>query len=82
MGTARKLESIRQELAPLVQQGKVAGFFNNSKNADKLNGLVEDIQDAMVDYQVCPQNYMSLTSNTHARHHCNKISMIRTVNSL
>ena len=29
------------------------GFFNNIENAEKLAGLVEDVCDAMVDYQVC-----------------------------
>jgi len=31
----------------------VKGFFTNVKNADKLGGLVEDIRDAMMEYQVC-----------------------------
>jgi len=37
----------------LVDQGKIKGFFTNVKNADKLGGLVEDIRDAMMEYQVC-----------------------------
>ena len=49
----RKLEDIRRDLALLGEQGKAKGFFNNVGNADKLSGLVEDIRDAMVDYQVC-----------------------------
>ena len=49
----RKLEKIRQELALLAEQGKTKGFFNNVDNADKLGGLVEDIRDVMMDYQVC-----------------------------
>ena len=36
----------------MVDQGKVKGFFINAKNADKLGGLVEDIRDAMMEYQV------------------------------
>jgi hypothetical protein len=40
----------------LVEQGKVEGFFKNVKNADKLGGLVEDIRDAMMGYQVRPQS--------------------------
>jgi len=39
----------------LAKQGKVEGFFNNVKNADELGGLVEDIRDATMEYQVCPQ---------------------------
>lgn len=53
----RKLESILQELEPLVEQGKIAGFFNDVKNADKLSGLTGDIRDAIVDYQVRPHDY-------------------------
>ena len=41
-----------RELKPLAEQGKVEGFFNNVKNADKLGGLVEDIRDAVMEYQV------------------------------
>lgn len=62
MRIVRKLENVLRELEPLVEQGKVARFFNNVKNADKLSGLTEDIRDAMMDYQVRPQN--SRTSHT------------------
>ena len=37
----------------LGEQGKAEGFFNNVENADKLGGLVEDVRDAIMDYQVC-----------------------------
>ena len=53
MGICRKLEDIRQDLALLGEQGKTKGFFNNVENADKLGGLVDDIRDAVMDYQVC-----------------------------
>lgn len=56
METTRRLEGVRRELTLLIDQGKVAGFFNNVKNADKLGGLTEDIRDAMMDYQVCSQS--------------------------
>ena len=57
MGICSKLEDIRQDLALLGEQGKAKGFFNNVENADKLSGLVEDVRDAMMDYQVCiPSN--------------------------
>ena len=52
----RKLKNVLQELKPLEKQGKVEGFFTNAKNSDKLAGLVENIRDAVMDYQVCPQN--------------------------
>ena len=53
MDICRKLEDVHQELAPLEEQGKVEGFFHNVENTSKLSGLVEDIRDAMMEYQVC-----------------------------
>ena len=47
------MEDIHRDLALLGEQGKAEGFFNNVKNSDKLSDLVEDIRDAIVDYQVC-----------------------------
>ena len=35
-----------------MEQGKVAGFLKNVIDAEKLNGLAENIRDAMMDYQV------------------------------
>ena len=51
---ARKLEDILQELTLLERRGKVTRFLNSARDVDKLSGLVEDIRDAMMDYQVCP----------------------------
>jgi len=56
------LENILRELEPLAEQGKVEGFFSNVKNADKLDDLVEDIRDAVMDYQVRNQ-----TNSLHPR---------------
>ena len=56
MGIVRKLEDVLRELEPLVEQGKIMGFFGNVKNADKLGGLVGETHDAIMDYQVCPHN--------------------------
>jgi len=66
----------------LVEQGRVEGFFNNVKNADKLGDLVEDIRDAVMDYQVRNQNELtSPMPEVHFRLRYNKISMTRAVNS-
>ena len=72
MGIGRKLEDIRQGLTLLGEQGKTKGFFNNVENADKLGGLVEDVRDAVMDYQVCMAS-SSLSSCAHAscRRRCN-----------
>jgi len=59
MGIPRKLQGVRRDLAPLEQQGKGVGFFNNFENAGTLGSLVEDIRDALVEYQVCVLNHSS-----------------------
>ena len=61
MGIGRKLEDVYQELVLLGEQGKAKGFFNNVKNAENLGGLVEDVRDAMMDYQVCALNNLSFS---------------------
>ena len=60
------MEDAHQDLIPLAEQGKTQGFFNNIKNADKLGGLVEDIRDAMMDYQVSIPYYSFLLCLTFA----------------
>ena len=49
---ARKLEGIRQALDRMAAQKDIARFLNNTDNAQKLNNLVEDIREAVLDYQV------------------------------
>ena len=53
MGFVRKLQGVLHDLKPLVDQGKVAGFFLNVENSGKLVGLAEDVRDAIMEYQVC-----------------------------
>ena len=82
MGIARKLEGVRRDLTSLEKQGNVEDFFNNVKNADRLGGLVEDIRDAMLEYQVhIPNLSISDTSDVRIRLRCSKISTIRVVGS-
>ena len=51
------MEDVGQELALLAGQGKKAAvFLANTKNAQRINGLVEDIREVMMDYQVCASN--------------------------
>ena len=58
---SRKLETVRRGLDLLAEQGKVEGFFKNVGNANQLSGLLEDVRDAMIEYQVrIPPNHMSL----------------------
>ena len=83
MGTARRLGGVSRDLTLLEEQGRIAGSLTNTENAQKINGLVEDIREALVDYQVCTLTCLpSMMPDIHARHHYNKISMIRVVDSL
>ena len=36
-----------------------AGFLANNENAQKIDDLIEDIREAMIEYQVCTPNYPS-----------------------
>ena len=80
----RSLENICQGLAQLDGQGKIEGFFNNAKNADKLSGAVEDIRDAMMEYQVCIHTLSAAISisDIRTRLRYNKTSTARTASSL
>ena len=83
MGTARKLLGVCQDIATLEEQGKVEGFVNNVRNADKLGSLVEDIRDGMMEYQVCIHKLpTSSTSDTRTRLRYSKIFTTRVVGSL
>ena len=57
---SRKLEEIHQELDLLASQGKTAGFLANTENTQRINGLVEDIRQVMMDYQVRALTYSFL----------------------
>ena len=56
MRIARGLKGVSRELALLARQGNVTGFLANAENAQRINDLVEDIRQVMMDYQVCTSN--------------------------
>jgi hypothetical protein len=67
----------------LGEQGNVEGFFNNIKNADKLGGMVEDIRDAVMDYQVRNRSEsVTLMPDIRSRRRCSKISITKAVRLL
>ena len=58
-------------------------FLANTENAQRINSLVEDICEAMMDYQVWMGSCSFPTiSDLCARLRCNKISATRVVSSL
>jgi len=46
------LEEIGQTMGSVATQEGLARFLGVPKNAQEVNGLVEDIRDALMDYQV------------------------------
>ena len=83
MGFYRKLEDILWGLTLPAEQEKVAEFLANAENVQRINGLVEDIHESLMDYQVCILNYsFSNMFDIHARLHCNKRYTMQIVNSL
>jgi len=80
-GVTRKLEDVRQDITLLAEQGKVEGFFNNVGNMDKLNGLVEDVRDVIMEYQVCIHESSVSGSDVCIRLRYSKISTTRVASS-
>jgi len=54
MEITRKLEGVRQALDPMTTQNDIVQFLSNAENAQKLNDLVDDIREVVMDYQVRP----------------------------
>jgi len=52
-GIDRRLKEIGQDMDPMTTQKDLALFLKKPENAQKLNGLVQDIRYAVMDYQVC-----------------------------
>ena len=52
MVSTRKLKEIGQALDSITAQKDLTQFLNDMENAQKLNGLVGDIHDTLMDYQV------------------------------
>jgi hypothetical protein len=61
MGIARKLEDVHQALDPMTTQGDIVQFLSNAENAQKLNDLVDDIREAVMDYQVRTSQGLALS---------------------
>ena len=58
-------------------------FLNNADNAQKLNDLVDDIHEAVIDYQVCTlQALVLITSHMYFRLPCNRILTKKPASSL
>jgi hypothetical protein len=62
----RKLKEVNQALGSITTQDDLAQFLSNSKNSQELNGLVEDIHDAFIGYQVCPPILLTCIASNDA----------------
>ena len=52
-GIARNLKETGQAMRSMATHSDLMGFLSNPENAQKLNGLVEDIRYALMEYHVC-----------------------------
>ena len=57
----RTLNGIVSELRPLSERRGLVQFLNNADYANTLNGFVQDLANAITDYQVCGANPMTRT---------------------
>ena len=78
----RKLEGVGQNLTLPAERGEVRVFLTNPENAQRVNSLVEDIFDTLLEYQVCALAYLfPIMSDICPRLHCNRIFMMRIASS-
>ena len=72
----RKLEGVRKTLDRMRAQKNLAQFLSNTENAQKLNDLVDDIREAVMDYQVCTESrgVVPVVSNNRFRLRCTGVS--------
>ena len=49
----RNLKAALEKLDPIVEQSNIVAFLNNPDQAGMVTSLIEDIRDAIIDYQVC-----------------------------
>ena len=70
-------------MGPMTTRNDIADFLSDPENAQRLNGLVEDIRYALVDYQVCiPKSLTLVISNICLRVLRNEMPTIRASNKL
>jgi len=69
------LDDVGKALDPMTSQKDIVQFLNNAENARKLNDLVDDIHEAVIEYQVCTPKALALIElNICFRLPCNKAS--------
>ena len=67
-------------MGPMIIRNDLVDFLNNPEDAQRLNGLVEDIRYALVDYQVwVPKALALVASDIRLRVLHNEIPTTRAV---
>jgi len=83
MGMIRKLDNIYQGLTLPAEKGDLMRFLADNGNAQRINSLVEDIHQVLMEYQVGMENCsFSTMSDFCARLLCNNTFTTRVVSSL
>jgi len=83
MLVSRKLKEIGKIVDLMVAQKDLGDFLNNPGNSQRLNGLMEDICCALMNYQVYTSTRLPLAvPNICLRLHYNKTSVMRAVSKL
>ena len=72
----RRLDGVIRKLEPLAEQHALLKFLRNVDNAKMLTGLVQEIANAITDYQVWLLSHsMVLNNESLGRFRCNKEHM-------
>ena len=67
----------------MMTRNDLGDFLDDPENVQRLDGLVEDVRYALIDYRVrAPQMIALIVSNICLRHHYNEISTTRIVKRL
>jgi hypothetical protein len=69
---SRKLKVVIAKLEPLSEQHALVKFFRNIDNAKTLSGFIQDLADAITDYQVRAAGLTVVFTDYPARFRCNK----------
>jgi hypothetical protein len=68
----RKLEGVIVKLEPLSDQNALVRFLRNVENAKTLGGFVQELANAITDYQVRAAGLAATFTECPARFRCNK----------
>ena len=80
--TLRKLEAVITKLEPLSEQHAIVRFLHNTDNAKTLMGFVQELADAITDYQVRAAGPIVILTECPPRCRYNKLCTIKRGRSM